>query len=164
MKLTPRQLADLANDVAHAFGLKDPNDPNGSLLSFDEPTTAKATDAIYTRLGAALDRRRPSKHAPSLGEVLAVLVWSIRSERPTRWPAKPTGHWGRPGRDGARRALRELSELVAQGAYERTKRAERGRILAILVLLFDLEPLLEVLATDDVEETLRRVRRALPAR
>jgi hypothetical protein len=164
MKLAPRQLADLANDVAHALGLKDPNDPKGALLSFDEPTTATATDAIYAKLGAALDRRRPSKHAPSIGEVLAVLVWGLRSERPTRWPSKPTGSWGRPGRDGARRALRELSELVAQGAYERTKRAERGRILAVLVLLFELEPLLEVEAADDLEETLRRVRRALFAR
>jgi hypothetical protein len=165
VNLAPRQVATYANAVAHALGLKD---ANGALLSFDEPNSPKVLDALYARLGTALDARRPSKHAPSIGEVIAALVWSRETASPraraTRWPPPPSARWTRPGRDGRKRALAELTELVAQGAYDRTKRAERGRVLAELLLLFDLEDLLDVEPTNDAEAALRRVRRALATR
>jgi hypothetical protein len=163
VNLGPRQVATYANAVAHALGLKD---ANGVLLSFDEPGSARALDALYTRLGTALDARMPSKHAPPIGEVIAVLVWSRENARARamRWPPKPAARWARPGRENTKRALAELIELVAQGAYDRTKRAERGRVVAELLLLFDLEDVLDVDPTDDAEEALRRVRRALASR
>jgi hypothetical protein len=158
LKLTANQIAGLANSIAHAFGLKD---DGGALLSFDAPPPAsaprKGIDALYTRLGIALDAKKPSKHAPAIGEMIAILVWSIRLERPTRWPPQPP-----PRSRDAKRALAELIELVAQGAYERTKRAERGRVFAELFVLFDLESILgiTVAADEDIEEVLRRTIRA----
>ena len=163
MKLSPRATADLANAIAHALGLQEPN-PKGAVLSFDEPRSPRAFDALYTRLGAALDARRPSKHAPSIGQLIAILVSSKGGGPSAQWPPAALV----PGRvkGSSRRALAELVELVAQGSFERTKRAERARVLGELLLLFDLESLLdvEIEPGTDVEEALRRVRRALAAR
>ncbi len=162
MKLEPRATADFANAVARALGL---TDGSGAPLSFEEPRTSKALDALLVRLGTALDARRPSKHAPSIGEIIGVLAWSREGGAGQRaWPARPPSRSG--ARLGAQRALAELTELVAQGSFDRTKRAERGRILAELILLFDLEALLKppVEPTSDAEEALRRVRKALSAR
>jgi hypothetical protein len=161
VNLASRTTADFANAIARALALVD---ANGAPLVFEEPRSPRALDALYTRFGAALDSRRPSKHAPSIGELVAVLVWS-KGAPPTkrRWPPPPET---RARRDPSRRALAELVEVVAQGSFERTKRAERGRVVAELLLLFDLESLLDVELgpTDDAEEALRRVRRALAAR
>ncbi|MBN9163457.1 MAG: hypothetical protein BGO98_31640 [Myxococcales bacterium 68-20] len=163
MKLEPRATADFANAVARALGL---TDGSGAPLSFEEPRTSKALDALLVRLGTALDARRPSKHAPSIGEIIGVLAWSREggAGQQRAWPARPASRSG--ARLGTQRALAELTELVAQGSFDRTKRAERGRILAELILLFDLESLLKppVEPTSDAEEALRRVRKALSAR
>lgn len=156
MKLEPRRAAEFANAIAHALGLRDVGGP----LSFDEPATPRALEALQIRLGKALDALRPAPHAPSIGEVVAVLAWSAPgSANPRRWPPRPSG---RP-RWSARRGLAELTELVAQGSFERTKRAERGRVLAQLILLFDLEGTLGLSfpASTDPEDALRKVRRAL---
>jgi hypothetical protein len=161
VKLGPRATANFANTVARALGL---SDANGTPLSFDEPRSPRTVDALYTRLGTALDSKRPSKHAPSIGELVTVLVWSKGAKAADRrWPAPPSRS-ARP-RD-ATKALAELVEVVALGSFERTKRAERGRVLAELLLLFELEGLLdvEVGPSDDPEEALRRVRKALAAR
>ncbi|MCW5836443.1 MAG: hypothetical protein KIS78_28850 [Labilithrix sp.] len=161
MELDPRATAEFANAVARALGLKD---PEGAPLELEEPRTPRELEALRLRLGTALDARRPSKHAPSIGEVVGALVRSRGGAARRAWPAATAA---RPGaRLGTGRALAELAELVAQGSYERTKRAERGRVLAELLLVFDLEPLLSppVEPTSDAEEALRRVRRALAAR
>ena len=164
MKLSPRATAGLANAIAHALGLEDPSS-NGAILSFDEPRSPRAIDALYTRLGAALDGKRPSKHAPSIGQLIAILVSSKGGGPSRHWPPPAALRPGR-AKDSPRRALAELIELVAQGSFERTKRAERARVLGELLLLFDLESLLDVELEPgtDVEEALRRVRRALAAR
>lgn len=59
-----------------------------------------------------------------------------------------------------RRALAEVDAILAQQAYARTKRAERGRLLAELLVALELEGLVGVEPTGDVEATLRLVRRA----
>ncbi|MBX3198824.1 MAG: hypothetical protein KF894_11860 [Labilithrix sp.] len=161
MQLDPRATAEFANAVARALGL---SDATGAPLAFDEPRTPRALDALRLRLGTALDGRRPSKHAPSIGEVLGALVSSRDAVGRRAWPARPDP--ASRSRHGTQRALAELVELVAQGSFERTKRAERGRVLAELLLVFDLESLLSppVEPTRDAEEALRRVRRALAAR
>ncbi|MBX3221488.1 MAG: hypothetical protein KF795_13280 [Labilithrix sp.] len=160
--LEPRAVAAFATAVARALGL---TDATGAPLQFEEPRTPQALDALRLRLGTALDARRPSKHAPSIGEVVGLLV-SRRDGSVGRraWPARPAA--GSGPRLGTSRALAELVELVAQGSFERTKRAERGRVLAELLLVFELESLLSppVEPTADAEEALRRVRKALAAR
>jgi hypothetical protein len=89
---------------------------------------------------------RPVASAASIGEVIDALVAAMRSGGAAR---------------RARQLLAELDDLVAAGTYARTKRAERGRIFALLLVVFDLLPLVGVdLDAEDPEKTLKLVRRA----
>jgi hypothetical protein len=104
----------------------------GAAAAFEAPANEKARSLIRSRVAAILGEVRPHPAGPSLGEALAA------------------------------RNLPELSALFEQAAFRRTKRAARGRLFAELVTLFELEPLLGLApAAGDVEEHLRRVRRAL---
>jgi len=157
----PTALAQFANDINHALGL-------GLDPPFAEPRTTKEVDALYTRLGAALDSKKPSKAAPSIGEAITIL---IRDRIGTTGWTRP---WPLLSKTKARsaqskRAFAELIELVEQGAYDRTKRAERSRVLAQILVIFDLDSLVTTSSADttmpsDLESRVDLVKRALATR
>ena len=157
MKLPPGVVVAWSNTVAHALGLRG---PDAEPLAFPENGRGSLV-AVTRKLGEALDACAPSRYAPSIGALLGQLAWSTGAPVTRGWPPRPSKA-ARP--ISPRRALAELEELVAQGAYDRTRRAERGRVLAEMLLLFDLEGFLAVKAADDPEDALRQVRRALAAR
>lgn len=158
--MTAAELSAWATDVAWAFGLKD---ASSARLVFEPPRDAKAAARLLARLGPALDEVRPASGAPSVGEVIGALYWSTAhpDARPA-WP--PFARALRPGARAQRRAFAELEELVAQGTHGRAKRQERPRVLAELVVLFDLEPSLGLQPTTDLDAVARAIASLLRAR
>jgi len=115
--LAPDVLSAYANDLVRVLG--------GS-ASFEPPGDARARTTIRNRVRALLNEMRPQPDGPSVGEALADLIGDAQR--------------GWADRSGASRRLAELVALFEQDAFRRTKRAERGRLLAQLVVLFELEP------------------------
>jgi hypothetical protein len=139
MKLDAPALVAYAGEIARAFGIE---------ATFKAaPRNDRERVAMVRDLAARLSEVCPIAGAGSVGEALAALATSRSAPR---GPARRTA-----------RQLRELEDLVGAATYARTKRAERGRIFALLLIVFDLVPLVgpEVDAHDP-EETLKNVRRA----
>lgn len=100
-------------------------------------------------LRARLRNVKPVATAGSVGAALDALVASARSARESRSARQ------------VRRHLAELDDLVAAATYARTKRAERARVLALLIVVFDLGALVGVdVDADDPENALKLIRRA----
>jgi hypothetical protein len=136
--LDPRTLVAYANEIARAFGV------DATVIA--EPRNERQRIALLADLRGRLEDVRPVASAASIGEVLAALLACAREGGPTR---------------RARKQLAELDDLVAAGTYARTKRAERGRIFALLLVVFDLVPLVGVeIDAADPEKALKLVRRA----
>ena len=140
VSLAPHDAARYANDVARAFGVA---------AAFEPPGDRRAMDAIRRQVREALTEIRARPDAPSIGQWLTALGHET------------TAGWRDAHR--ARRLLAELRAVFLETSFRRTKRAERGRLLAELVVLFELEPALgmEPDPADDAEQHLKRVRRRL---
>lgn len=110
----------------------------GAPFEATPPTRASA----QTMLANALDAVRASGGSVSLGAVVSAMRAPGVSER------------------AVRRGLSEAEAILSQQSYSRTKRAERGRLLAELLAALELESIVGVEPTADLEETVRRTRRA----
>lgn len=145
VRFTPAQLFALAGEIAHAFGAKD---AHGAPLRFVAPPDERRVVALRQVLRLALDAVRPVARAPAIGDVLAALADHVTRARDG-------------GGRHVRRQLAELDELVALAAYGRAKRAERSRLLAVLLVFFELDVALGFATDDDLETTLRLTRRGV---
>lgn len=140
MTLSPAEAAALATQLARAFGLVD---TAGAALRFDPPRSPRKGVDPRPALRAALEGVTPRRSAPSVGRALAALASSVGAARPFR------------------RALAELDQVVAQATFSRTKRAERGRVLAQLLVLFELDGALDPGPSADLEGATRAARRGI---
>jgi hypothetical protein len=140
VSLAPHEAAGYANDVARAFGVAS---------AFEPPADRRAVEAIRRQVREALAAIRSRPDEPSVGEWIAALG------------QEASRGWRDASR--ARHLLAELRAVFLETSFRRTKRAERGRLLAQLVVLFELEPALDLKLdpADDAEQHLKRVRRRL---
>ena len=137
--LAPEALSAYANEIVRAFG---------AAGTFEPPPNPRARASIRDRARATLGEIRPHAAGPSLGEALGDLLEDARR--------------GWPDRTRASQRLAELAALFEQAAFRRTKRAERARLLAQLIVLFELEPALGIGGpAPDLESHLKLVRRRL---